>query len=176
MPIRDLSLSDLDKLGKLQSPLPHLAMQLYHQVQSEIGAPDSGAYDGVSAMLGECLRSPERQWELWSKNRERDETTGRWRMKPGAKWLTNALPWQGPHVVGCAFHIVLVRDGAWLPDDHQGWWHLGLLGEALNLKWGGRWKVRDSAHFELDGWRKMTESDRTRIKARWQGRLRATKP
>lgn len=175
MTVVDLTLKQLEQLGALQPPLGHLAMRLYHQAQSAISAQDEGAYRGVQAKLGETIRTPERQWELWSRNRERGPD-GKWRMKRGARWLTNALPWQGPHVVKCAFHIILVKDGAWLADDHQAWWHLGLLGEQLELEWGGRWTPRDSAHFELKGWRQMTESERTRIKARWQGRLRARKP
>jgi peptidoglycan L-alanyl-D-glutamate endopeptidase CwlK len=31
------------------------------------------------------------------------------------------------------------------------WQRLGALGEALNLRWGGRWKVRDWGHFEYPG-------------------------
>jgi peptidoglycan L-alanyl-D-glutamate endopeptidase CwlK len=29
------------------------------------------------------------------------------------------------------------------------WERIGLLGEAIGLRWGGRWKVRDLGHFEL---------------------------
>ena len=29
------------------------------------------------------------------------------------------------------------------------WLKLGVIGEALGLRWGGRWKVRDLGHFEF---------------------------
>lgn len=176
MNARALTQPEVEKLADLQSPLGQLAMALYNRAQSEISAPSEGVYAGVTARLGECRRSPQRQWELWAKHRERG-ADGEWRQIEGKRWVTNALPWEGPHVVGCAFHVVLYRDGRWLPDDHQGWWHLGLMGEELGgLVWGGRWKKRDMAHFELPGWRPMTKRERGQLKLRWQGRLRAKVP
>lgn len=31
---------------------------------------------------------------------------------------------------------------------HPAWVRIGAIGEALGLRWGGRWKVRDLGHFE----------------------------
>jgi hypothetical protein len=31
------------------------------------------------------------------------------------------------------------------------WLKLGILGEAIGLRWGGRWKVKDMSHFEYLG-------------------------
>lgn len=36
----------------------------------------------------------------------------------------------------------------WNPDE-PAWQELGLMGERLGLRWGGRWKKRDLGHFEL---------------------------
>lgn len=30
------------------------------------------------------------------------------------------------------------------------WTRIGVIGEALGLVWGGRWRVRDLGHFEFD--------------------------
>lgn len=34
--------------------------------------------------------------------------------------------------------------------DHPQWLRVGVAGEAVGLRWGGRWQHRDSCHFELE--------------------------
>lgn len=55
------------------------------------------------------------------------------------------------HQFGCAFDVAIIKDGK--PD-----WNctalyerLGELGEAIGLRWGGRFKFRDLCHFEYTG-------------------------
>ncbi|MEJ2255344.1 MAG: M15 family metallopeptidase, partial [Nitrospirota bacterium] len=63
------------------------------------------------------------------------------------------------HEFGCAFDLALVKDGraVWDPeaDTNQNaladYRELGRLGEALGLKWGGRFGLRDYGHFQYTG-------------------------
>ncbi len=52
------------------------------------------------------------------------------------------------HTQGLAFDVT-VR--GFLPDQvpRQVWYAIGEIGEALGLKWGGRWRKKDMPHFEL---------------------------
>jgi hypothetical protein len=78
---------------------------------------------------------------------------------PGEKIVTNARGGESWHNVerdGCpaslAFDFALMTaDGQrYLPDDHPLWTVAGEIGERLGLTWGGRWKMHDASHLQLD--------------------------
>jgi len=50
------------------------------------------------------------------------------------------------HVVQNAFDVAF--KGNPYPKNFD-WEKLGIIGEELGLRWGGRWKVKDSLHFEI---------------------------
>jgi peptidoglycan L-alanyl-D-glutamate endopeptidase CwlK len=51
------------------------------------------------------------------------------------------------HLTGRAFDIDFV--GVAADQVHPAWWRFaGQIGEALGLRWGGRWALRDFRHFE----------------------------
>lgn len=91
-------------------------------------------YYGAPAQVTEGLRTAARQAALFAQGRTR----------PG-QILTNTL--QSRHMTGRAFDI----DFQGVPADevHPLWWDFaGRVGEALGLRWGGRWAIRDLRHFE----------------------------
>jgi peptidoglycan L-alanyl-D-glutamate endopeptidase CwlK len=89
---------------------------------------------GAHVHVTEGLRSPARQRALFEQGR----TT------PGPI-VTNTL--QSRHLTGRAFDVDFVGVH---PDqvDPQWWQFIGRVGEALGLRWGGRWAMRDFRHFE----------------------------
>lgn len=163
MPARNLTAKELDRLASLREEIRNPAKATYHRVQSELCA----ASDFI-CVLGACLRTPERQGRYFKVGRRRVD--GKWRRIPGVRIISNAKPWQGPHVVGLAFHLVLQESltGAWLPDDHPAWVSMGEIGEQDGWTWGGRWtSPRDCAHFELTDWRRESEHERLAIKEQY---------
>lgn len=92
-------------------------------------------YFGANTVITEATRSPARQASLYASGRT----------KPGPI-LTNTLT--SRHMAGRAFDIDFIG----IPADrvHPLWWEFaGLVGEALGLRWGGRWpSLVDQRHFE----------------------------
>lgn len=87
----------------------------------------------IDVRIIETLRSKERQAELIEK---------------GVSWTTNSK-----HLTGDAIDIAPVAVlplKNWAPY-HPHWNVIGEIGENLGLSWGGRWHVRDCAHFEFTG-------------------------
>lgn len=79
---------------------------------------------------------------------------------PGERIATNAAGGQSWHNVerggypaSLAFDVALIAaDGKHLlADTDCGWQIAGEIGEQLGLTWGGRWRMRDLGHFQLDG-------------------------
>lgn len=56
------------------------------------------------------------------------------------------------HQYGLAVDVVPVIDGKAVWDNHALWRRIGVNGERLGLRWGGRWRAPyDPAHFEWSG-------------------------
>jgi peptidoglycan L-alanyl-D-glutamate endopeptidase CwlK len=75
---------------------------------------------------------------------------GFWALTP---WEATKKPitWtlKSKHLVGKAFDACPVRNGkAWWGAPQDVWDKMGEIGESVGLKWGGRWKNKDSPHFE----------------------------
>jgi peptidoglycan L-alanyl-D-glutamate endopeptidase CwlK len=68
----------------------------------------------------------------------------------GVSWTTHSKHLDGDAIDICPFS----QYDAFGPDKllwdarHPFWPRLGAIGEALGLRWGGRWKVKDLGHFE----------------------------
>jgi hypothetical protein len=63
-----------------------------------------------------------------------------------------AVTWtlDSKHLRGLAVDLVPVRGGKlWWAAPLEVWERMGVIGEGHGLKWGGRWKNKDSPHFEL---------------------------
>ncbi len=98
---------------------------------------------GIAVLIVDTLRTPEEQAQNIAK---------------GVSWTTNSkhLP-QAPE--GKAEAIDLVPFETYQlhgPDKLQWnagdpvWQKIGGIGEALGLRWGGRWQQKDMGHFEFD--------------------------
>lgn len=70
----------------------------------------------------------------------------------GVSWTNNSLHLpQPPDGLSLAIDVcplVYVTMKNWNPSGPY-WLEIGEMGEALGLRWGGRWKQRDLGHFEL---------------------------
>ena len=116
--------ASIDELSTLQTRPANLAAWLMVYMQ----------HFGAHVHITEGLRSPARQASLFAQGR----TT------PG-RIVTNTL--QSRHLTGRAFDVDFV--GVHPDQVHPAWWQfIGRVGEALGLRWGGRWALRDFRHFE----------------------------
>lgn len=55
------------------------------------------------------------------------------------------------HLTGHAIDVVppeLAKLPNWAPEDPL-WERIGVIGEEMGLRWGGRWRQRDCPHFEM---------------------------
>ena len=86
---------------------------------------------GIDARILETLRPEARQIELWK--------AGKSQIKIG--W----------HNVGLAWDFGVFENGRYLTDDKSGLYlRCGLVAEALNCVWGGRWdRLKDLGHCEF---------------------------
>lgn len=68
----------------------------------------------------------------------------------GHSWVLVSKHQSGLAIDICPFQIWMEVGPdklAWNADDPQ-WAKIGAIGEALGLRWGGRWKQRDLGHLE----------------------------
>ena len=94
---------------------------------------------GVKLDIVQSFRSPADQAVIYAQGR----TT------PGPI-VTHAKPGTSYHEYGLAFDVAVDKGGkpTW-PNDIALWTKLGVLGESIGLKWGGRFPSPDYGHFEL---------------------------
>jgi hypothetical protein len=114
---------------------------------------------GIRAMVNEARRTRDVQIAYYAQGRESFEKINELRKKAGL-WAIGPLQadkvitWtlQSKHIEGKAVDIVpLAPDGkAWWDAPPKVWEGIGIIGETCGLKWGGRWKVKDLPHFEID--------------------------
>jgi peptidoglycan L-alanyl-D-glutamate endopeptidase CwlK len=114
---------------------------------------------GIRLLVYCTYRDGAEQDQLYAKGRRGIE---------GERIVTNARAGESPHNAttddgepeACAFDCVPTDDagkplwGAKTPEECERWQRLGVLGEELGLRWGGRWKMRDLPHFQASDWRK----------------------
>lgn len=86
---------------------------------------------GITLMIVETYRTPERQ--------DRLKKRGRSRLRGD----------QSKHQHGLAIDVVPTKHGKFIWHDQKLWLRIGKLGEARGLRWGGRWsRPFDPGHFE----------------------------
>ena len=100
--------------------------------------------NGLIIGIGECVRTPEEQDELYAKGRT----------KPG-KIVTNARgsTFSSMHQWGVAFDFFR-NDGCGAYNESGDFFaKVGRLGKGIGLEWGGDWKSPvDKPHFQLPYW------------------------
>lgn len=68
----------------------------------------------------------------------------------GVSWVTRSKHLDGLAIDVCPYSQYQLNGPdklQWSADDPV-WLKLGVIGEALGMRWGGRWKQRDMGHFE----------------------------
>lgn len=92
---------------------------------------------GIAVMIIDTLRTPEEHAA---------------NLESGASFATRSKHLDGDAIDICPYSVYQLAG----PDKLQwnaldpAWMHLGLIGEQLGLRWGGRWKKpHDPGHFEL---------------------------
>jgi hypothetical protein len=110
--------------------------------------------DGIG--ISETLRHLSTQMAYYSRGRmpvqdvkAMYDAAGLWNISDAdaAKPITWTL--DSKHLLGRAIDLVPLRHGSmWWGAPAQVWSRMGEIGEAQGLAWGGRWKNKDSPHFE----------------------------
>lgn len=96
------------------------------------------AASGLRLVVTDGFRSLSEQAKLYAQGRT----------EPGPI-VTHAKPGTSWHNYGRAFDVAPFKDGKpYWPNSITFWNQVGLLGESLGLKWGGRWPQPDRPHFE----------------------------
>lgn len=91
---------------------------------------------GIDLAIVESYRTPAKQAEYYTMGKKYTST-------PGGK---------SRHQYGLAVDVVPIVDSIAVWDNHKLWRKIGLAGERLGLRWGGRWRVTyDPGHFEWSG-------------------------
>ena len=90
---------------------------------------------GIPVVIVDTLRTPEEQEEY---------------IRRGVSWTKHSKHLTGDAIDICPYETYQLTG----PDKLQWnsaakvWQQIGPIGEALGLRWGGRWTVPDSGHFE----------------------------
>ena len=71
-------------------------------------------------------------------------------MRRGVSWTPNSKHLTGDAIDICPYEVYSLHGADKLQwDAHDpAWQKMGAIGEALGLRWGGRWTVKDMGHFE----------------------------
>lgn len=121
---------------------------------------------GVGLIITSTLRTPKEQFAYYSQGRKDLKFVNMARAEAGLapitrlenrRIITHNLT--STHESGCAFDVAIRRHGAivWeikadLNENHiPDYEEIGATGEAIGLRWGGRFKFRDYVHFEYTG-------------------------
>lgn len=90
--------------------------------------------NGIHVLIVDTLRTPEEHAANLAK---------------GVSWTKHSRHLDGDAIDICPYETYQLRGPdklAW--NDGPTWERIGAIGEALGLRWGGRWKVKDLGHFE----------------------------
>lgn len=71
-------------------------------------------------------------------------------LRTGHSWIKHSMHQDGRAIDVCPYETYLLHGDDKLQWDAGDpiWVRLGVIGESLNLGWGGRWTKKDLAHFE----------------------------
>lgn len=91
---------------------------------------------GIAVMVIDTLRTPEEHAANLAK---------------GVSWTKHSKHLDGDAIDVCPYAIYDASGPDKLAWDagHPIWVKVGAIGEALGLRWGGRWAVKDMGHFEF---------------------------
>ena len=91
---------------------------------------------GISLAVVETYRTPSKQAEYFAMGKKYTKTTGG----------------KSRHQYGLAVDVVPIINSVAVWNNHKLWNKIGIIGERLGLRWGGRWRILyDPGHFEWVG-------------------------
>jgi len=91
--------------------------------------------DGIAVMIIDTLRTPEEHAE---------------NLRKGVSWTNRSKHLDGDAIDLCPYDTYALHAGdklQWNGADPV-WLRMGVIGEGLGLRWGGRWTQKDYGHFE----------------------------
>ena len=141
-------------LDLLEPELEEKVRKAIEEMRADPGLKAMGV-DGIA--ISETLRLLSTQMAYYSRGRmsvpdvkAMYSAAGLWRIsdEEASKYVTWTL--ESKHLSGQAVDLVPLRHGStwWIAPDSV-WNRMGEIGEAHGLSWGGRWKNKDSPHYEL---------------------------
>ena len=103
---------------------------------------------GITLAIVESYRTPAKQAQYYAMGNQYTSTAGG----------------QSRHQYGLAVDVVPVVDSVAVWNNTRLWKKIGLVGERLGLRWGGRWRVTyDPGHFEWSGGLSRKDLSRGRL-------------
>ena len=129
-PAADAKMSHTEMNKQKEHGLQPALVQKLHELEA------LAKENGIDFRVTSGYRSPEAQAKLYAQGR----TT------PG-KIVTHLR--HSKHNEGKAFDVVILKNGSpvWALNDYT---KIGQLGKSIGLTWGGDWKMKDCAHFQID--------------------------
>lgn len=125
--------------GKNRGSLPMIAdLRSLHPYFRDkvIALMEACKENGITLAIVESYRTPAKQAEYFAMGKK----------------YTSAAGGTSRHQYGLAVDVVPLVDSVAVWDNHKLWRKIGLAGERLGLRWGGRWRVTyDPGHFEWLG-------------------------
>ncbi|MDP2167465.1 MAG: M15 family metallopeptidase [Thermodesulfovibrionales bacterium] len=121
---------------------------------------------GIEAVITSTLRTEDEQLALFAQGRKKLSYVNGLRQDAGLPPITEEQNRRivtkssiSVHRFGCAFDVALKKDGGAVWDvkadlnrnDISDYEEMGLTGESIGLRWGGRFRFRDYCHFEYTG-------------------------
>lgn len=118
---------------------------------------------GLEVIVTSTLRTPVEQYAYYLTGRKPLQSVNAARAQAGLPPITQAdnrrivtHNLESVHESGCAFDVAIKKHGAivWeikadLNDNHiPDYEEIGAIGEAIGLRWGGRFRFKDYVHFE----------------------------
>lgn len=120
---------DLPMIADLNSLHPYFRDKIYQLIKN-------CKAKGIELAVVESYRTHAKQQEYYTMGRKYTRTAGG----------------KSKHQYGLAVDVVPVKDSVAIWDNVALWRKIGVEGEKLGLRWGGRWKSPyDPAHFEWSG-------------------------
>jgi peptidoglycan L-alanyl-D-glutamate endopeptidase CwlK len=121
---------------------------------------------GIEIILTSTLRTESEQIAYYAQGRKSLDSVNHFRrmagmesilMKENSRTVTDTIT--SAHQFGCGFDVAIIKKGLVIweikadvnENDIPDYEEIGQIGEAIGLKWGGRFKKKDYVHFEYTG-------------------------
>lgn len=91
---------------------------------------------GIMVVIVDTLRTPQEHAQ---------------NMANGTSWTTHSKHLDGDAIDIAPLETYILRGAKKIEWDGSdpAWQRLGLIGESIGLRWGGRWTLKDYGHFEI---------------------------